>query len=236
MREDFWRAERLLAFSPHPDDAELGCGGTLFRMARAGAEVHLAVATDGRLGTRDPAVRPVELARLRALEQQAAAARLGLSSLTMFGLPDGGPLRPRELAALAVREIRRLRPQWVLVCDPWLPYEAHADHREVGLAVAQAALLSGLPHYLPQGDLPAWTVEGALFYFPGRPDVLSPLDEAALRARREAIACHASQFSADDPYLRRLEEQLRRQGEAAGALCAEALHLRLREDLHIPAP
>jgi len=232
--QDWQASERYLAFSPHPDDAELGCGGTLFSLRRRGAEVHLTVVTDGRLGTRDPALRPEAVAGMRAGEQRAAAAALGVE-LRMLGLPDGGPLDHYDLRDRAVREIRRCRPDYVFVCDPWLRYEAHSDHRAVGLAVSEAALLSGLVHYAP-GEVAPWTVQGILFYFPERADVLHPLTEEAYDARSRAIACHLSQFAEGDPYLERLGEQLRRLGEAAGSRYAEPLHLRSRTDLHIPEP
>jgi LmbE family N-acetylglucosaminyl deacetylase len=232
--QDWQTSERYLAFSPHPDDAELGCGGTLFRLARQGAAVHLTVVTDGRLGTRDPMLPPEAVARLRREEAAAAAAVLG-AELSLFGLPDGGPIEPYDLRDRAVREIRRFRPDYVFVCDPWLRYEAHSDHRAVGLAVSEAALLSGLAHYAPDEQQP-WTVKGVLFYFPDRADVLSPLDDDAYAARLRAIACHRSQFSPADPYLERIAEQLKAQGTAAGAPYAEALHFRQRTDLHIPQP
>ncbi len=232
--QDWRRSERYLAFSPHPDDAELGCGGTLWSLGRRGAEVHLTVVTDGRLGTRDPGVPPDAVARLRRGEAEAAAAVLG-ARLHMLGLPDGGPFDAYDLRDRAVREIRRCRPDFVFVCDPWLRYEAHSDHRAVGFAVAEAALLSGLVHYAPD-ELAPWTVKGILFYFPDRADVLSPLDPEAHAARSRAIACHRSQFGPEDPYLARLDEQMRAQGLQAGAVWAEALHLRTRTDLHIPQP
>ena len=232
--QDWQTAERYLAFSPHPDDAELGCGGTLWRLAEGGAEVHLTVVTDGRLGTRDRSTSPEEVARLRSGEAQAAADVLG-AQLHLLGLPDGGPHDPYDLRDQAVQEIRRCRPDFVLVCDPWLRYEAHSDHRAVGLAVAEAVLLSGLVHFAP-GTFAPWTVQGVLFYFPDRADVLSPLEPAAHAARSRAIACHRSQFGPEDPYLGRLDEQLRAQGLQVGAPWAEALHLRTRTDLHIPGP
>jgi LmbE family N-acetylglucosaminyl deacetylase len=225
---------RYLAISPHPDDAELGCGGTLHMLSQQGAAVGLTVVTDGRLGTRDPQTPPEALARTRAEEAAAAAATLGLE-LHMLGLPDGGPHDHYDLRDRLVREIRAFRPDYVFACDPWLRYEAHSDHRAVGLAASEAALLAGLPHFAP-GGAPPWTVEGILFYFPDAADLFVPLDEPGYRRRQAAIACHRSQFGADDHYLARLAEQLRRQGAAVGAPYAEALQLRRRTDLHIPGP
>ena len=46
--------EVALAVYAHPDDADVACGGTLARWAKAGASVHLVVCTDGGKGTFDP--------------------------------------------------------------------------------------------------------------------------------------------------------------------------------------
>ncbi|MDA8344525.1 MAG: PIG-L family deacetylase [Thermaerobacter sp.] len=230
-----WRdAGSFLFVSPHPDDVELGCGGTLATLARAGAEVHLAVVTDGRLGTRDPLRMPDEIALIRSKEQQAAAKELG-AKLRMLGLPDGGPHDYYRLRDRAVALIRDVRPDYVFVCDPYLPYEVHSDHRMVGLAVSEAVLLAGLPHYAG-GSGAAHDTEGILYYFPRRATELSPLDEESLARRRRALACHRSQFGRDDQYLERLEAQLRHYGSTAGAIAAEPLHLRRRTELHIPDP
>ena len=51
----------VLAVYAHPDDADVACGGTLARWAKAGSAVHLLVCTDGGKGTTDPAVEPAEL-------------------------------------------------------------------------------------------------------------------------------------------------------------------------------
>ncbi len=230
-----WRdGARFLFVSPHPDDVELGCGGTIAGLVRAGKAAEIAVFTDGRLGTRDPAMPPAQLARIRAGEQAHAAQALG-AGLRMLGLPDGGPHDYYALRDLAVALLRDVQPDWVFVCDPFLPYEAHSDHRVVGLAVSEAVLLSGLPHYAAgQGE--PFSAQGIVYYFPRRATEHAPLDEQCLAARREAIACHRSQFGPDDRYLSRLEKQLARQGALAGAVAAEALHARRASALHLPEP
>lgn len=227
-------ARRFLFVSPHPDDVELGCGGTLSALVRAGATAEIAVFTDGRLGTRDAALSPEAVAGIRRVEQEAAARVLG-AKLRMLGLPDGGPHDYYRLRDRAVALVREVRPDFVFVCDPELPYEAHSDHRMVGRAVSEAALLSGLPHYAAGHGAPH-DVQGVVYYFPHHPTELSPLDEEACAARERAIACHQSQFGEGDPYLARLHAQLARYGEKVGATAAEPLHVRERSALHIPDP
>jgi N-acetylglucosamine-6-phosphate deacetylase len=85
---------RALAVYAHPDDPEVSCGGTLAHWARAGAEVHLLVATLGEKGTSDPAVAPEDLAAVRAAEV-AAAAEAGARMVThLFNAQR--PLHHRE--------------------------------------------------------------------------------------------------------------------------------------------
>ena len=62
----------VLAVYAHPDDADVGCGGTLARWAKAGSAVHLVVCTDGGKGTTDPAVEP---ARAGARRGPASSSR-----------------------------------------------------------------------------------------------------------------------------------------------------------------
>src|SRR5207302_10889033 len=63
--DDLFRPEtRVLIVSAHPDDTEFYLGGTLLRLAEAGARLHLVVATDGDKGYY-PFARPHPLLRLR---------------------------------------------------------------------------------------------------------------------------------------------------------------------------
>ena len=78
----------VLVIAAHPDDEVLGCGGTLLKLARAGAEIHLAFLADG-IGARnpDPAQRQAELDQRRAAAR-AAADILGAASIHFDVLPD----------------------------------------------------------------------------------------------------------------------------------------------------
>jgi len=61
----------VLAVYAHPDDADVGCGGSLARWAKAGSAVHLVVCTDGGKGTSDRSVVPSELAEERAGDRKS---------------------------------------------------------------------------------------------------------------------------------------------------------------------
>ncbi len=81
----------MLAVYAHPDDADVGCGGTLARWAKGGSAVHLIVCTDGGKGTSDPATVPKKLA--------AAASRRtgGVVGAHRAGV-GGQPRLPRRRA------------------------------------------------------------------------------------------------------------------------------------------
>jgi LmbE family N-acetylglucosaminyl deacetylase len=120
---------RVLAVVAHPDDADWYIGGTLHRLALAGAQVEVIVATNGEAGpngTRSP-----DLAATRQTEQRAAGAINRYSELYFPGLPDRGVAGNPALLA-AVRPVyARLQPDAVLIFDPSfpaLPY-LHSDHQ-----------------------------------------------------------------------------------------------------------
>src|SRR5947207_12819296 len=79
----------VLAIFAHPDDESLACGGTLARLADAGARVIILCASHGELGGMSGPVKDEGLGRTRARELQAAAAALGIRELIILDHPDG---------------------------------------------------------------------------------------------------------------------------------------------------
>ncbi len=124
----------ILAVGAHPDDVELGCGGTLARLSRRGRSVGILDLTRGEAGTRGtPETRAAEAAE---------SARL-LGALFRDGLDLGdGNLRTDRAAELEVVDVvRRRRPR--LVFAP-LPVDRHPDHVRAGRIVTDAAFYAGL--------------------------------------------------------------------------------------------
>ena len=108
----------ILAIFAHPDDESLACGGTLARLADAGARIVLLCASRGEQGSvSDPALVPDgDLGRVRALELSEAAQVLGASDVLIFDHPDGD-LRwadVPELHAEIVSAIRTFQPDGVI--------------------------------------------------------------------------------------------------------------------------
>src|SRR5438309_2988347 len=110
-------ASALVLFA-HPDDAEFMCGGTVARWARDGCDVHYVVITDGSAGSNEPGVTREELRPVREREQRAAAAALGVKSVTFLGEVDGMLDVTLDTRRKVCREVRRLRPEVPVAPDP----------------------------------------------------------------------------------------------------------------------
>lgn len=122
---------RILAVGAHPDDLEIFAFGTLSAWSRMGADLTLAIATDGAMGGAVPAER---LRSLRAAETTAALAPLGQPHL--LGFADGA-LRADAALETALRDlIAKTTPDLLLT---HAPNDYHADHRALSAAALQAA-------------------------------------------------------------------------------------------------
>ncbi len=222
---------RALAVFAHPDDPEVGCGGTLARWTAAGSEVHLVVANRGDKGSGDPAVDPAALAADRAEEVARAAAVLGLASVEHLGYPDGEMDNDVELRSRLVAIVRRLRPDALVAPDPTAiffgdSYVNHRDHRELGWAVLDAVVQAAGPLYAPDAG-PAHQVE--LVLLSGSLEADAWVDVGAvLDVKVAAVACHESRLGSDLELIAAiLEERASEEGTKAGVACAEGFR-RLR--------
>ncbi len=124
----------VLAIGPHPDDVELGCGGTLALAARQGRRVGILHLTRGERGTRGTPEQ-------RLAEAEQAAAALGAVELAFLDCGDGA-LRHGEAEEEALIEVLRTwRPELVLGPPR---HDRHPDHERGHRLVAAAAFYSGL--------------------------------------------------------------------------------------------
>jgi len=124
----------VLAIGPHPDDVELGCGGTLALAARQGRRVGILHLTRGERGTRGTPEQ-------RLAEAEQAAAALGAVELAFLDCGDGA-LRSGEPEEDALIEVLRTwRPELVLGPPR---HDRHPDHERGHRLVAAAAFYSGL--------------------------------------------------------------------------------------------
>jgi bacillithiol biosynthesis deacetylase BshB1 len=179
----------LLVFGPHPDDLELGLGGTIARHTAEGRTVGLCDLTAGELGSNGT---PDE----RKREADAAAAVLGAAWRENLGWPDGGILPSPEHIRSVVDLVRRHRPRAVAV-----PYweDRHPDHGASSRVLDLAIFRSGLRRYDTGAE--AWRPDWICYYFINNAAPASfVIDVSAHYAKkREALACHRSQFAPADP-------------------------------------
>jgi LmbE family N-acetylglucosaminyl deacetylase len=223
--------ERALAVYAHPDDPEVGCGGTLARWAAAGAEVHLVIANLGEKGSADPTTDPVALAAHRAEEVADAAEVLGLAGVEHLGYPDGEMENDAVLRGRLIEVIRRQRPDAVIAPDPTAiffgdGYVNHRDHRQLGWAVLDSIVPAASPLYIPTAG-PAHQVRIVLLS--GTLEADAWVDIAGVFERKvAAVACHESRLGGDPALVAELlEHRATEEGRRSGLTHAEAFR-RLR--------
>jgi bacillithiol biosynthesis deacetylase BshB1 len=130
------RAEKLdiLVIVAHPDDAELGCAGTILSHVSRGYKVGVVDLTAGELGTNGSA-------DLRAQEAAAASALMGLSIRENLGFRDGFFVNDEAHQLEVIRLIRKYKPSIVITNAI---QDRHVDHGRGAQLVADACFLSGL--------------------------------------------------------------------------------------------
>jgi bacillithiol biosynthesis deacetylase BshB1 len=219
-----------LFIAAHPDDAELGAGGTILALKAGGARVGVLDLTDG-----EPT--PHGSREIRERETAAASAVLGLDWRGNLGLTNRALVADLEARHRLAGMIRRLRPT-VLLTHFW--EDAHPDHVAASALVDAARFwakltktdLPAAPHY-PQKVLYFFSVHLRLH---ARPSFI--LDVSAHHDDKlRAVACYHSQFIAGRPtayptVLDELRDWARYWGWAIGGLygepfvCRESVGLR----------
>ncbi len=109
---------RVLVVVAHPDDCDFGNAGTTAKWTDAGVTVTYCIVTDGDAGGSDRSITREEMARIRRVEQTAAAAEVGVSDITFLGYPDGRLTPSIDLRRDISRVIRQQQPQRVISQSP----------------------------------------------------------------------------------------------------------------------
>jgi N-acetylglucosamine malate deacetylase 1 len=208
-----------LVIAAHPDDAELGMGGTIALLLSKGKRVGILDLTDG-----EPT--PHGTVQIRRLETQAASAALGITWRENLGLPNR--LLEADLAARhrLAGVIRQTRPR-VVFAHYW--EDSHPDHIAAS-ALADAARfwakltktdLPGDPHY-PQHIYYYFSVHLRLHV---RPSFVMDISDH-LETKMRALECYQSQFvtgrsTAPPTFLDALRDRARYWGWSIGAAAGE---------------
>ena len=124
----------ILAFGAHPDDVELGCGGTIAKEAAAGKKVGIIDLTRGELGSRGSV-------EIRNSESANASKILGISIRENLEMRDGF-FENNEINQLKIIEILRKYQPEIVLCNAI--DDRHIDHSKGSKLVSDACFLSGL--------------------------------------------------------------------------------------------
>ena len=226
----------LLVFGPHPDDIEIGLGGTVARHVALGFRVGLCDLTVGEMASNGTPEQ-------RLAEAEAAREVLGAAWRENLRLPDGG-LAPESAGQVraVVEMVRRWQPR--VVAAPH-DRDRHPDHAGASRLLTRAVFMAGLRRYPHGGD--PWRPDWICYYFVNDADRPSFVVDVSryYDVKRRALACHVSQFGApaDERVSTRLTSSRFRQliesrdaqfGAGAGVAFAEGIVVRepiVRPDL-----
>ena len=227
----------ILAIFAHPDDVELGVGGTLLKMKHLGYKTGALDVTQGEMGTRGTVEG-------RAAEAVEAASILKLDVRENLNLPDGHVFADDESRAKLVRVLRRLKPKLLLTHQENDP---RPDHNHIVQLVRESARLASMFRYDEESgsekiDVPivAHNIFSRLVAPSFIVDISDFLDE-----KMAAIRAHASQFYdpnskepetrlSDKNFLFQLETRSRFFGSYIGVDAGEPFYV--REALNVDDP
>jgi bacillithiol biosynthesis deacetylase BshB1 len=182
---------KILVFGIHPDDIELGCGGTVAKSTARGHEVVLVDLTRGESSSNGTPGQ-------REAESREAARILGCTRRENLGLPDAGLVsEDAGQQRVVVSFLRSCQPDLIMIP---LKDDPHPDHASGGELIERAVYLAGIQGYPSNNGEPRWTLKQALVY-PGRrdlrPDVIVDVSDT-FQTKMDAVMAHRSQFSVFD--------------------------------------
>ena len=220
--------ERVMIISPHPDDVDFGCSGTLARCSRRGIDLTYVICTSGDKGT-DIAIDPAQIAGIREREQLAAAEIVGARTVVFLRLKDGELENNKEFRKSLVRMLRQHRPDVVLAMDPANvsfenAYVSHSDHRAAALASFDAIYPAArnrnfFPELLAEGLQPH-AVNEIYFFGTAAPNTWIDISET-IETKIEALRAHKSQVEAFEDLAAWVRERFGQFGQQKGMAYAE---------------
>lgn len=216
----------VIAVGAHPDDCEIGCGGTLAMLAQQGYRVGIVDLTNGEPTPNCPSPE------VRLAEAQAAAQCLGIAKRVVLDMPNRQLFDSIETRIKLAREFRIYRPKLVLGLGSQTPL-ASPDHWQAMQITDAAVFYSRLSKWDDHFDgLPVHTISRQLYYSlffesdwhaTGRFQFVSDISDT-LEAKLSAVHCYETQFPASKDYIfERIQSISSTLGAAAGFAAGEAL-------------
>jgi LmbE family N-acetylglucosaminyl deacetylase len=198
---------KILVIGAHPDDADVGAGGTAALWMRRGDQVAFISTTNGAAGHHELGAR--ELEARRRDEARKAGEVLGIS-YEVLDAPDGHLEPGLERRLDLIRRIRSFSPDLILTHRP---NDYHPDHRSTATLVHDSAYMVMVPLVCP--DTPPLKKNPVIAYFsdeftkpcPFTPDVVVDVDPV-MESKWAMLDAHASQFYEWLPHVEGLQEAL----------------------------
>jgi bacillithiol biosynthesis deacetylase BshB1 len=174
----------ILVFSPHPDDAELGCGGSILGAIKQGLIVAIADMTEGECATRGSPEQ-------RRQEKEKATLLMQVSERISLNFPDTRIGAEESQRLDIIHLIRKMQP-WIVLA----PYfeDRHPDHGSAGRLISEACFYSGVKSV---GTGLPYRPEGLFYYMihtPFQPSFVMNISEE-WEKKKEIFCIYASQFS-----------------------------------------
>lgn len=134
--------KRILVVMAHPDDCDFGAGGTIAQWTAKGIHVSYCIITNGDQGGEESGIPLEEMPKVRQKEQRDAGRALGVTDIQFLNHRDGWLIPTIELRKEIVREIRRAKPDRMVIQSPERNWDrigaSHPDHLAAGETAIQA--------------------------------------------------------------------------------------------------
>ncbi len=215
----------VIAVGAHPDDVEIGCGGTVARLVEQGYRVGIVDLTDGEPTPGSPGPE------VRLAEAQKAAEILGAAVRVALPLPNRRLFDDFDTRVALAKEFRKYRPRLVLGLGAGTP-TASPDHYQAMLITEAAVFYSKLTKWPDHfGSLKPHTIAVQMRYFLSFRSLSPPPENSivndigsTLEKKMAAVNAYETQFPpAKAPLLERIRTYNRQQGMAAGFEAGEVL-------------
>lgn len=215
----------VLAIGPHPDDVEIGAGGTIALLSAQGYKTAIVDLTRGLLSTRGSDV-------IRTQEAEDAKRILGTNGRIQMNFFEGSLLTNDWYLYDLVSLIRKTTPEIVLA-----PYwdDRHPDHGDSSKLITSACFWAGVKKF--GSDLPTHRPKRILYYFLHREGPVSLIVNISdvFNKKMQAIKAFKSQFGAltegeqatfisKPEFMQRIEARALNFGVQIGATYGEGFH------------
>lgn len=227
------RMRKFLIVSPHPDDVDFSCAGTIAKLVKEGNGVEELIVSDGSKGSHAVGFGGKKLVELRRKEQENAGKALGVNGVSFLGQTDGEVENTKNLRKNLVAFLRKRKPDVVVCPEPFLfRFDRvgilHRDHREAGQAVFDAVYPAvGNASFFPEllkKNLKPHSVQEVWFWASSKPNLVVDISKT-IGQKIQALSCHKSQIKDMKALASRIKEWARKTGRGKHIRYAEAFRV-----------